>query len=162
MNSTEYDRLIELSYTGGHLFMPVNQNAFDLCNQMGIGENCTVELKTSRDFNFHRCYFSLINFIWSYLPDKFRENVPQKYFYKWLQTLKGNYEVIYTFKDGQQLIEYESLSFGRMSQERFEDFIREQLPWIYENVIGKFYTGEKYDSIIETIESEYEKFLAKL
>ena len=49
-----------------------------------------------------------------------------------------------------------------MSQETFENYIREQLPWIYENVIGAFYSGQKYDGIIQTIENEFEKFLNKL
>jgi hypothetical protein len=60
------------------------------------------------------------------------------------------------------MVEYESIAFGRMSQKRFEEYIKEQLPWIYENVIGAFYTGERYDTVIQSIENEYEKFLTKL
>jgi hypothetical protein len=162
MNKRQYDNLIELSYTGGHCFRPVNQNSFDLCDQLGIGEIVHFETKTSRDISFHRCYFLLISFIYDYLPDSFKSKVPKKHFYKWLQTLKGDYEVVFTFQDGKELIEYNSISFGRMSQERFENYIREQLPWIYENVIGAFYKDEIYNNIIDTIEKEFEKFLSKL
>ena len=49
-----------------------------------------------------------------------------------------------------------------MSQKRLEEYIRLQLPWIYENVIGAFFEGEMYDGIISTIEEEWEKFLSKL
>jgi len=49
-----------------------------------------------------------------------------------------------------------------MSQERFKNYIREQLPFIYTEVIGKFFKDEIYDNIIATIEEEYSKFLAKL
>lgn len=162
MKKSEFDKLIELSYTGGMHFSPVNQNAFELCNSLGIGEVIYVDLKTSRDYKFHQAYFVLINFIYDYLPEKFKKKVPRKHFYKWLQTLKEDYEVVFTFADGRQLIEYDSISFARMSQEKFETYIKEQLPWIYENVIGAFYTGEKFDGIIETIEKEFEKFLSKL
>jgi len=162
MNKTAFDKLVELSYTGGHLFRPVNSNAFDLCDSLAIGEVINVELKTARDVKFHRCYFSLINFIYDYLPEKFKSKVPARYFFKWLQTLKGDYELVFTFQDGKQLIEYNSISFGKMSQERFEEYVKEQLPYIYENVIGAFYKDEIYDGIIETIEKEYLKFLAKL
>jgi len=162
MKKSEFDKLVELSYTGGHLFRPYNSNAYELCEQLGIGEVINVELKTARDYKFHQCYFVLIDFIYHYLPEKFQTNVPSQHFYKWLQTLKGDYKVIFTFQDGKQLIEYNSISFGRMSQETFKNYIREQLPWIYENVIGAFYKGEKYNGIIQTIEKEFEKFLSKL
>ena len=162
MKKSDYDKLIELSYTGGHLFRPVNDNAFDLCDTLGIGEMVTFETKSARDMKFHQCYFVLINFIYDYLPEKFHNEVQKKHFYKWLQTLKEDYEVIFTFKNGKQLIEYNSISFGNMSQERFEQYVKEQLPWIYENVIGAFYSGAKYDAILQTIEQEFEKFLSKL
>lgn len=162
MTKSDFDKLIELSYTGGFLFSPVNQNSFDLCNDLGIGELIRVELKTARDYKFHQCYFVLIGFIYDYLPEKFKKKLPKKYFYKWLQTLKVDYEVVFTFNDGKQLIEYNSISFGKMSQETFENYVREQLPWIYENVIGAFFKDEIYDGIINTIENEFKKFLSKL
>jgi len=49
-----------------------------------------------------------------------------------------------------------------MSQDQFETYVKEQLPWIYENVIGAFYSDEIYAGIIDTIEEEYKKFLSKL
>ena len=162
MKKSEFDKLIELSYTGGFRFSPINQNAIELCNSLGIGEIIKVDLKTERDYKFHQAYFVLIGFIYDYMPDKFKNKVLKQHFYKWLQTLKEDYEVVFTFSDGRQLVEYTSLSFGRMSQERFKDYIKEQLLWIYENVIGAFYSGEIYDGIIQTIEKEFEKFLAKL
>jgi hypothetical protein len=61
-----------------------------------------------------------------------------------------------------ELIEYESISFGRMSEMRFREYIREQLPFIYSEVIGRFYIDETYDSIIQNIENDYEKFFSKL
>ena len=161
MKKSEYDKLHEFVYRGGG-FVPVNQNAQDLAHQTGMGEIITFAEVTSRDLKFHQAYFSLLNFIWGYMPAKFQEQVPQSKFYYWLKHLKGEYEVIFTYADGTKLVEYPSLAFGRMSQKTFEDYIREQLPWIYTEVIGKIYKGEKYDAIIQTIEEEYEKFLSKL
>jgi hypothetical protein len=60
------------------------------------------------------------------------------------------------------MVEYDSIAFGRMSQKTFESYIREQLPWIYEEVLGSYFEGEMLDGIIETIEEEFKKFLAKL
>jgi len=64
--------------------------------------------------------------------------------------------------DGSELIEYESISFGKMSEMRFREYIRELLPFIYSDVIGMFYEGEVYESIVQTIENDYEKFFSKL
>jgi hypothetical protein len=94
--------------------------------------------------------------------EKFKKRVPENKFYIWLKHLKGEYEVLFEFKDGTKMVEYESIAFGNMSQKRFETFIRDQLPYIYENVLGKYFEGETLNGIIETIEKEYIKFLAKL
>jgi len=191
MKESAYNKLIELSYTGGFLFKPENQNAFDLCNMSGIGERVLFDTKTPRDAKFHQCYFVLMNFVWGYLPESFHRKVAKEGLYLWLKHLKKEYQVVFSFIDEHKqediasycldlgvssddaakiavkfgktdLIEYESISFGRMNNEKFEDYVREQLPWVYENVIGKYFDGEIYDGIIDTIENEFKKFLSKL
>jgi hypothetical protein len=161
MKKSDYDKLTEWTNVGGGL-VPYNDNAKELIEQSSRGEIFAFDNKTYRDLKFHRCYFSLLNFIYDYLPSKFKETIPESRFYYFLKHLKGEYEVIFTFKDGTTMVEYESISFGRMDQNRFKEYIREQLPWIYENVIGLYYKGDMYTGIIQTIEEEYKKFLSKL
>jgi len=161
MKDSDYFKLIELANVGGG-FIPANENASELLDQSRKGEILSFKEVTARDISMHRCYFSLLNFIYNYLPLKFRKAVPEDKFYIFIKHLKGEYAVLFDFSDGTKMVEYESISFGNMSQKRFESFIREQLPFIYENVIGKFFEGEIYDSIINTIEKEYERFMAKL
>ena len=88
--------------------------------------------------------------------------VPEKKFYQWLKHLKGEYKVVFEFEDGTKMVEYDSISFGRMSQKEFEAYVRDQMPYIYENVLGKYFEGEILNGIIDTIEEEYKKFFAKL
>ena len=161
MKDSDYHKLIEMSFVGGG-FIPINQNANDLVNRCIKGEIITFIEAKQRDIRFHRCYFSLLNFIYEYLPDKFKKAISRDNFYKWLKHLKGEYAECYTFKDGTKLIEYDSISFGKMSQKAFENYISEQLPFIYENVLGAFFEGEILKGIIETIEEQYQKFLSKL
>jgi len=161
MKDSDYFKLIELANVGGG-FIPANENASELLDQSRKGEILSFKEVTARDISMHRCYFSLLNFIYNYLPLKFRKAVPEDKFYIFIKHLKGEYAVLFEFSDGTKMVEYESISFGNMSQKRFESFIREQLPFIYENVIAKFFEGEIYDSIINTIEKEYERFMAKL
>jgi hypothetical protein len=161
MTDKDYDRLMEWENVGGGL-TPFNDNAIELLEQSSRGEILTFLEVTDRDLNFHRAYMSLLGFIYDYLPPNFKKAVKKNNFYRWLKHLKGQYQVLFEFQDGTKLVEYDSIAFGRMSQKSFESYIRSQLPWIYSEVIGKFFTGKIYDGIIETIENEYKKFLSKL
>lgn len=161
MKDIEYEKLIELRNAGGG-WVCVNENAENLLEQTHKGETVSFLEVTNRDLNFHRCYMALLNYVWGYMPPSFRKAVPQKNFYLFLKHLKGQYEVLYSFNDGTKLVQYESIAFGKMSQKRFEDYVREQLPWIYENVIHKYFQDDLYDSIVSNIEDEFQKFLAKL
>jgi len=161
MTDKDYKKLHEFAYVSGG-WTPYNQNALDLQDQTVEGEVIAFKEVTARDVAFHRCYFSLLNYVYSWMPDAFKAKVSRDIFYLWLKHLRGEYEVAFEFKDGMKLIEYQSISFSRMGQKEFEDYVREQLPFIYENVIGAYYKGEQYDNILENTEHEFEKFLAKL
>ncbi len=161
MKDKDYTKLIDLAYVGGG-FIPANERAEEMVEQLKKGEVLTFQEVTARDLRFHRNYMALLGYIWEYMPKKFKAEVPKPIFYNWLKHLKGSYEIKFTFADGTQLVEYESIAFGQMSEHRFRDYVREQLPFIYENVIGKVYKDFKYDSVIENIEKDFERFFAKL
>jgi len=161
MKDTEQNKLLDFYNAGGGL-LPVNERAHDLMDQLSRDEVVSFREVTARDLRFHRCYMSLLSFIYGYMPKSFKDRITKDKFYVYLKHLKGSYEVIFEFEDGTKLVEYESIAFGNMSQKRFESYIREQLPWIYAKVIGKYFDGVIYDNIIQTIEEEYKKFFAKL
>ena len=190
MKQEDYLELIELCYIGGG-YIPHNIKAKEFSEDISKGEIVPFKEMSQRDIKMHRCYFSLLNFIYGYLTKKFKEAVPKDSFYKWLKHLKKEYKVVYSFIDMDKIeaiidycieldidaekaskiaskfgktdmIEYDSISFGRMSQDKFETYVKELLPYIYEHVIGKFYEGDIYTGIIDTIEQQYEKFLSKL
>lgn len=161
MKDSDYKKLIELTNVGGG-FIPYNENAKELIDRSFKGEVITFTEVTQRDLSMHRGYMLLLAFIWEYMPKVFKEAVPKHMFYQWLKHFKGEYEVKFKFKDGTQLIEYTSIAFGNMSQKRFEEYIALQLPFIYENVIGAYFQDEMYQSIVNTIEEEFKKFLNKL
>jgi hypothetical protein len=161
MKDTDYHNLIELTYVGGG-WLSANQKAIELAEQSVRGEVHMFKEVTQRDIRFHKCYMSLLGYVYDYLPKSFKDTIPKDKFYKFLKHLQGQYKVVFSFKDGTSMIEYESIAFGNMSQKRFEEYIREQLPYVYENIVGAYFEGEMYDNIINTIETEYEKFLQKL
>jgi hypothetical protein len=161
MKHSDYNKLIELKNMGNG-WIPANENAQELTEQSRRGEVVTFAEVTARDLKFHKAYMSLLGFIYDCLPNKFKEAIPKEKFYIFVKHLKKNYQVLFTFKDGTSLVEYESIAFGNMSQKRFETYVREQLPFIYENVIGEFYKGDIYNNIVATIEEEFKNFLAKI
>ncbi len=73
--------------------------------------------------------------------------------------MTGSYKVIFEFKDGTKFIEYQSIAFGRMSQKSFEEYVRNQLPFIYGEVIQVLYKDKATsDRVILAIEDEYQRF----
>ena len=161
MTDKDFQKRMDFAYMGGGM-IPVSPNAIELCEQSDYGEVFSFKEMTNRDLAMHRCYFALFNFIYGYMPKKFKDIISEDKFYLWLKHLKGQYEVVFTFSDGTSLVEYDSISFGRMSQKSFETYIREQLPYIYTDVLGKCFEGDILNGIIETIEEEFKKFLSKL
>jgi hypothetical protein len=161
MKDSDYNNILEFANMGGGL-IPVNQPAHDLLDQTSKGEIIAFQEVTARDINFHRGYMALLNFIYDYLPQTFQRKVPKKNFYQFVKHLKGDYDVVFQFADGSQLVEYKSIAFGKMSQKTFEAYVREQLPYIYEHIIYKLFDDQIAKNIIETIEEEFKKFLAKL
>lgn len=160
MKDTDYKSLMEFQFVGG--LIPVNERAIEYCDMLKKGEIVQLRDATTRDISFHRNYFLLLGFIYDYLPLKFKKKIPKEKFHIFLKHLKGSYDVLFEFSDGTKMVEYESISFGKMSQKTFEDYVRNQLPFIYSDVIGVFFEGDVYDNIIETIEEEFKKFLSKL
>lgn len=161
MKQSEFENLIDFTYVGGG-FIPANQNGEELAARCSKGEVITFKEITARDLKFHRCYMDLISTIYDYLPLRFKDAVKKDKFYMFLKHLKKDYKVVFEFKDGTKMVEYESIAFGNMSQKRFEEYIAEQLPFIFENVIGAYFGGEMYKSIVATIEEDYKYFLSKL
>lgn len=162
MKDSDYFRISEWLNEGGAL-TPFNDTANDLADTAKKGEIISMLEVTDRSVAFHRCYFSLLNFIWDQMPRRFREKLPRKYFYRYLAHLKGNFDIIAQF-GSIVLVEYESISFTAKSEHQFRNYIRELLPWVYTDVIGKYYKqgGWRYNRKIEAIEFEYMKFLSKL
>lgn len=161
MKDKDYNSLIHLKNVGGG-FVPANEKAEELLLLTRKNEVIAFEESTKRDLKFHRCYMGLIAFIYDYLPKSFHDRVPKSSFYNWLKAAQGLIAYEFEFKDGRKYVEYESISFGNMSEIKFREYVANQLPWIYENIIGAYFSGQIYDNIIQTIEEEYKKFLSKL
>lgn len=161
MKDTEYSELLEFIPANGCL-VPANSKAMDLMSISKNGEKITFKNVSPRDEKFHKCYFSLLNYIWTMMPPHFRNKIPCEEFYKFLKMLQGEFDEIFEFKDGKKMIEYRSISFSRMNQQQFKEYVANQLPIIYEDLIMQVCKPDQATIIIESIEEEYKKFLSKI
>jgi len=96
------------------------------------------------------------------MPVNFRGQVPMDKFYLFLKAMKKDFSIIFEFKDGFKLVEYESISFGRMSQATFKMYVAEQIPFIYDLIQQVYKDPKRSEIVIESIEEQYKKFLSKL
>ena len=161
MKDSDYTKIIEMTISGGGM-LPANQAAVDLIDNSAHGEVISLMEVGQRDVKFHRAYFSLLGYIYDWLPKDFKKKIPKDKFYLFCKHLRGDYDVIFEFKDGTKFIEYKSIAFGRMSQKTFETYVREQLPFIYEEIIFVLYQKQDADRIIASIEDEYKIFLSRI
>ena len=189
MKDTDYQKILEMAYIGT-VYVPMSIEATEIAQTFLLGsefrevEDCYAAANEvarkysetqsegdvssfneviSRDLKFHRCYMALLREIYGYLPKEFAANyVEREDFYNWLKHYQGRYEIKCKFKDGSTMVKYDSIAFGVMSQVKFETYVREQLVFIYSEVLTKYFSGVELQNIINTIESDFRRFLEKL
>ena len=127
MSDIEYNNLHEFVMEGAG-WIPNNQNAQELMEQTAPGEVQMFKEVTGRDIKRLKCYFSLLNYIWAYMPDHFKIKVPVNKFYLWLKHLRGDYDIVFEYADGTKLVESTSISFGKMSAFEFRAYVKSQMP----------------------------------
>lgn len=111
-----------------------------------------------RDIKFHRCYFALLSFVYDQLNPSFKTQVPKYNFYQFLKMLSKEYTVVFKFKDGREFIEYKSISFSRMHQSTFKEYVNNQLSVIYEELLIPM----EQEYLMDSINSEFERFIDRL
>lgn len=190
MKDTDLKKMLHFKYVGGAL-MPANDKAEEYMLMLRVNELVYLTDATKRDLAMHRCFFALLNYVYAYMPERFKKEVPGDKFYNFVKHVQGKYTTVFSFRDDEKisdildtclelgidaekastiaakfgktdLIEYESISFGRMSQKRFKEYISEQMPILYEEILGKFFKDEVLSGIIETIEEDFTNFMNKL
>jgi hypothetical protein len=163
MKHEEYLKLLQFAKVGEGL-IPANSKAIDIIQNLESGEVVYMKKSQARDIKLHNCYFSLLAYIHSFLPSDFKKQVKVKHFYKWLKTAKGEYDIIYEFKNHPAQIEYISISFSKMDNLEFKEYVKEQMPYILYKVIPEFYKNnlKKAIKINDNIEENYESFFSVL
>lgn len=145
--------IINMVKTAGGGFVPVEERDLPALQGFKNGEMYPVEIKRTRNPAFHRKVFAFFNFCFEHwAADKtawkyFDERQQFDTFRKHLTVLAGYKVITYTL-DGRMRVEAESLSFGNMEQDEFEQcysaLINAALKHVFghttdENVINRLY-----------------------
>lgn len=116
---------VEMVKMQGGTFCPVDENQAEVLKKFRNGEQYEVEIKLTRNPQFHRKVFSFFKFCFEHwAADKtdwkyFDERKQFDTFRKHLTVLAGFKDVSYTI-DGLVRVEAKSLSYGNMEQDEFE------------------------------------------
>ena len=157
MKDTDFEKLLRFKVIN-EVAYPVSNKAQEFCYS---NENEDVYLlpQTARDKAFHKCYFLFCNWIWEQLPTKFKlERCPkQADMYKYLKLIQGDYKVSMSYKD-LEVIEFKSISFGKMSNDQFKDYVNEQIAALYTNILVPL----KLEHLHDKAEQEFKGLFSKL
>jgi hypothetical protein len=134
MKDTDFNKLLKFKVING-LMYPDNAQATDyvLAN---TNNQVYMVAQTPRDLSFHACYFLFMGWLWDKMPIKFKRDrcANKQDMYKYLKLVQGSYIVSLKFKD-REAIEFESISFGKMSNDEFKIYVNTQIVALYENIL---------------------------
>jgi hypothetical protein len=156
------DQILSYIFDGDY-FIPANQEAIKNSQELMPGQYIYHKDVSTRDAIFHAGYFKFLSFCYSKMPVTFKKQCPNSKFYLFLKIYTGKYQVsnINVFGQNYPIVEYDSISFKNMTEEKFERFVKDQIPDIYK-LINESYDEYSYEKIIQEIELEYVRFLSKL
>lgn len=144
---------VEMVKMQGGTFCPIDEIQAEALKKFRNGELYEVEIKQTRNPQFHRKVFAFFNFCFEHWSaDKtewkyFDERKQFETFRKHLTVLAGFKDVSYTI-DGRVRVEAKSLSYGNMEQDEFEQcysaLINAAIKHIFqgttdENIINQLY-----------------------
>lgn len=114
---------------------PCYDEDYDEKKKLKIGVTYSAEIRQPRNLGFHRKFFSLIKLAHENLPEGIYEPHPSMDTYRNIVTIKAGFYKSYKSVKGIYL-EPESISFGNMNQERFEEVYNRVLDVILLDIGG--------------------------
>lgn len=158
MNTDIFLELKSFKVHKGQALLPNQIETAEWLEQFKNEEQIYFKHIQARDLGMHKGYFKILSFIYDKLPLNFKSKVQKANFYKFVKMVSNECKVVFEFKDGRQMIEYDSISFSKMNQKTFREYFNNQLSVIYEEILIPL----KMDSIMDEVNEEFEKILSKL
>lgn len=124
---------------------PCYDEDYDEKKKLKIGEYYTAEIRLSRNPQFHKLYFALINLAWEYLPESQTNGFRTKEnFRKYVEIAAGCCEVIYHPRLREWVEVPKSISFDSMDEAEFRD-VYENVKNVVFSIIGRFVSPDEFE-----------------
>lgn len=129
----------------------------EIAKRLRIGQEVTVEVKTSRNGKFHRKYFALLNLGFEYWETDDREHkgraVAKNFerFRKDVAIMAGHYDPVWNLA-GEMRLEARSISFANMDDAEFETLYEATIQILINKVLAaKGFTRAEVDRAVESL-----------
>lgn len=121
-------------------FIPANDDAAEFFGRTKLGQLVTMDAKQARNLKFHRLYFAILRLI----SDNSEPHISEAAALHFAKLAAGVGEVV-TDSRGEQHFVPGSISFARMDQEAFDQFVQSSVP----PLVGRFMRGTAPQSVID-------------
>lgn len=123
-----------IAVRSGTLLAPIDEDGENAIKSLSNEESYSVTIYVDRSLKMNGAYFSLLNFVWENMPEKFQAKVPKNKFYVLLKELQCRFTEI-KVSEKTSIKEYESLSFEKMNEARFHEVFKEDVDFIISDIL---------------------------
>ena len=145
-----------IAVRSGTLLAPIDEDGENAIKSLSNEESYSVTISVDRSLKMNGAYFSLLNFVWDNMPEKFQAKVPKNKFYVLLKELQGRFTEI-KVSEKTSIKEYESLSFEKMNEARFHEVFKEDVDFIVSDIL----TPMGMQDFVEQLVLQFERTLIK-
>lgn len=128
--------------------VPLYDRDYDLKKRLRVGETYVADVKVSRNVQFHRKYWALLNAAWSILPERTSKGFRSlEGFRSYVIVAAGFYDIYYNPRLKEFVETPKSIAFDKMDEITFSDLYDRSKDVIW-GIIGDYVTEEQFDTIL--------------
>ncbi len=142
----------------GGLLVPADDNAQKLVESIKLGACLSVEATRTRNYRFHKKFFSLLNLafdVWSPEGKEHKGEPIQKNFDRFREDIlimAGHYDAVFSI-DGYVRFTAKSISFARMDEDEFSKVYQAVLNVVWEKILrqANYKSPEEVEEIVNKL-----------
>ena len=128
--------------------VPLGDDDYEEKKKLKLGQTYSVEVKVTRNVDFHRKYFALISYAWEFLNEQETERFRTKEnFRKYVEVAAGHCDVIFHPRLQEYVEIPKSISFGKMDNAEFSDLYKRVKDVIF-SIIGNRVSQDQFERLL--------------